>query len=674
MAHKRILLVIDDAASDWYKTMTADACHDTAYYLLTIGFSPAYALHRLDEARIDLKKSRVAPLDLNERSQQAEKEVREFYLELVRSLPHKKPGAGVSIKDCLAHGNRNLWWYLNISEKNIWTDRLVHRLFAALRFRLACEMMHFDEIRLRLSDAPLCKALAKFGRDRHAGTVICRRGRKSVNAATNGFLFFGRFYYHLGCEIVKLLLKRVALCALKLKPTRSGAGGAVGFFSFFPYWWENTDSSKPDNIFFGTVTDRIAEKNPVCHLVWIEPWRTLLRNGGQLAGFLRRTDVTVLERLLKPRDVLGLFNPHLLQKLWGVCRSLSALKLEFNGISIAAFVREELMLSATHPHLFQGLLLDSALQKLDFSRMKALLLRLEFQPFERAVLYNTKNRTPVVGFQHSILSRNFLNYAFVRGEIGEHWRMRSNSGSMPLPDYIVTTGELGARYMVEAGYPPDRVAVGGGIRFQKIAGATDAKTDKETIRKRCSLPMNRQVILVATSPLFHETQCLLRDLMAFVEEGSRRVHVVVKCHPNAVRMPGFLQGINHLLDPSSRHATYEVITHTDRFYDYVRAADTVIMSGGSIGLEAMLLGVTPIVYCCPTQFSHNPLQEHPAVVPLAWDGPSLKEAIQKLDDPKAVQKMQARWPELIRDQVSGTASDPNVQFVNVLNETFHLNV
>src|SRR3989338_2773554 len=60
----------------------------------------------------------------------AEAEARQYYLELIKNLPHQKLIGDKALFDFLSFEKKNFWWYLDISEKNIWTSKLIHHLYA----------------------------------------------------------------------------------------------------------------------------------------------------------------------------------------------------------------------------------------------------------------------------------------------------------------------------------------------------------------------------------------------------------------------------------------------------------------------------------------------------------------------------------------------------------------
>jgi hypothetical protein len=188
---------------------------------------------------------------------------------------------------------------------------------------------------------------------------------------------------------------------------------------------------------------------------------------------------------------------------------------------------------------------------------------------ERAILYNSRGNTATVGFQHLALSRNFLNYVFCDGELGDHWRRRHDAASTPLPDFILTSGEKGIHYMQKAGYPQDHLAIGGAIRLRRIKEYGKEMPSKELLRKRYNQPLNKKIILVTPSPLLEETSSMIEALFGAVKDRPSDFHVVIKCHPNALRSPGYVSGIRKVIDRKGIGITTDLLTSESSLYDYM---------------------------------------------------------------------------------------------------------
>ena len=127
----------------------------------------------------------------------------------------------------------------------------------------------------------------------------------------------------------------------------------------------------------------------------------------------------------------------------------------------------------------QCLIFDKIFKRIQLENLEVFLYRIEFQPWEKAIIYNTRNRTKSIGYQHSTLGSNFLNYQFADGELAEHWKNQVDINSMPLPDHILTLAKQGVHYMNRGGYPINNLSIGGAIRYRRLFDFVKNKQKEE---------------------------------------------------------------------------------------------------------------------------------------------------------------------------------------------------
>jgi surface carbohydrate biosynthesis protein (TIGR04326 family) len=382
--------------------------------------------------------------------------------------------------------------------------------------------------------------------------------------------------------------------------------------------------------------------------------------------------VFVINGLLGAADMVSILNPRLLLKLFRAFLAACRSSCEIEGVNIAPLAREDLLRSFTSPMFFQCLLLDRCLRRVAMENLETLFFRLEFQPLERALLYNTHGRTKTVGFQHSALGKNFLNYVFEEGELGLHAKNQGDARSMPLPDYILTSGEKGVEYLRRWGYPPERHAVAGAVRLGPLYSYRKNIPPRQKLRAQYGIAADKKVIFVATSPLLQETVCMLDDLLQAVTSSPEPVHLVVKCHPNAHAVPGYIRRVRGLMESRRRDVSFDFYTEPIAFYDYIALSDAVLLTGGTVALEAMLLGCVPLIYVNDAQFSHNPLTEYPGAVILVDGRQAMEEALKIINDREAVEKLKRNWEKPLHDMFYDGEQNPNKRFIHVLKNDFRI--
>jgi hypothetical protein len=663
-----ILLVLDNLESDWAKEVVEKNDPDVRYHLFTIGFSPEQALLKYKSAPLDLRK-KVIVVSTAEISPKAEKEARKFYLEFIRDYPRQEYTTHPSIMKVLSYRRRNLWWYLAASEKNIWNDPFIHRMYALLRLHYACEN-GYHEAHLYVTDILLRDALRKILEGK--GIRIAETSPRRTERRKGPISFVFSYFFQVWLELVRITFTLTALKVSGVKANGDIDPESTGFFSTYPDWWRNPFSREASDLFFGVAQKELEKKETVRHILLLMPWRSLLKKRREVAAFLKERNATVLEGMLRAVDIFSLFDPKLFLRCRRAflisCSSLVSIK----GVDISPMIRKTLFQSLTNPMFFHCLLMDRALRRLPLQNLKALFFRLEFQPLERAILYNTLGKTKTIGFQHSALGKNFLNYVFPDGELGNHWSRREDTYSMPLPDYILTSGEVGIHYMRLAGYPEDRLAVGGQLRFSHLYDYVREMPPKEALRKRYTLPLDKRIILVATSPLIQETICMIDDLFRAAKQVTSDFYMIIKCHPEALNKSGYVGRIQEVLKAESKGIPFDFLTGPVSLHDYIALSDAILMTGGTVALEAMLLGCTPLIYINDAQFSHNPMTEYPDAVILINDLASMKKALDLLSKGGITERLRQFWDRPIRDMFGDTSENPVKKFLSVLTNQFHI--
>jgi len=670
---KKILLVLDNLESDWAKELINQTDSSIKYHLLTFGISPEQAFLKYDNFLPNLRQ-KVVIVDTNELSLIAEKEAREYYLELIKDLPKQRLFSKYSIFDILSYKDRNLWWYLNISEKSIWTDKTIHRLYALLRLHYACKKEKYDEARFYVNDPVLQSALIECVEKKNIRCRILKTEPKyiykRVKASFPLMLFIPLYLIQLCRTLFTLLVKLSILRLAGVKLKNNILPGSTGFFSIYPLWWENAFSEQANDIFFQAIPGEIAKRNKVQQIILLEPWRILLKKRKELSVFLNKGDITVLEKMLGVGDILRLFDPNILIKFFRILSLSRHTCAKIKGVDIADFIREELFNSFTMSSFFQCLLLDKSIKKLHMENLEALFLRLEFQPLERAILYNTAGKTKSFGLQHSALSRNFLNYVFCDGELKDHWNNRYDSTAMPLPDHILTSGSRALECLANAGYPRNRLAICGGIRFGELFAYLKEKRPKQELRIKHSLPLEKKIIFVPTSQMINETICMLSDLLESANASNESLHIIVKGNPNKIHDPRFMSEIIRTLDKGGDKISYEIFDEKIALYDYISMSDCVLLTGGSVALEAMVLGAVPVIYVCPPQFSHNAMTDYPKAVILVDNSESMGRAMKCISNEDVTNRFKENWGKPIYDMFGDISEEPSKKFLNVLREKF----
>ncbi|MFH1618107.1 MAG: hypothetical protein ABIB65_06010 [Candidatus Margulisiibacteriota bacterium] len=512
-----------------------------------------------------------------------EEKARSIYLGMLRDFTAK-----------LDNDLKKLWWLLDVSEKNIWLDDTIHRIFSSLNGNIP---------KLPPSDT--------------------RYGVSAIKATlkTCFKLFMTTLYGIKNPQIKK---------------------GSLGFFSLYPFWWKDPTLENAQDLFFKQIPKEMAKKHKVYQLIWLLEEEKLFldrKKGRAVKKWCDKNNAVIVEKYLSAGDIFSLFSPELRRKISSMRDFAGKYTYVAEGIDFAPFLRHELMRSLSSPRFLQWWLMDKAMSKIPLQNLSKLFFRLEFQPLERALLYNTKDKTCTIGFQHSSLSRNFLNYVFPDGYFTE------SSSGMPLPDRIITSGQKGYDYMLKAGFPAERLAIGGGIRYLPLFEYKKNLPAKQVIREKNGLPTDKKIILSATSPLITESLCMLEQLFSSLKAHKDDYYVIVKIHPNVVGYREYESQIADFFAKLGSEVQYRLIADFSSPYEYIALSDAIYLTGGSVALEAMVLGVIPVKYRCRQQFSHDPLEDYQG----AYIDADQKDMLEILLDENKVREIKKNWDIPFRD-------------------------
>lgn len=227
-----------------------------------------------------------------------------------------------------------------------------------------------------------------------------------------------------------------------------------------------------------------------------------------------------------------------------------------------------------------------------FNKTSHLIYYAEMQAWEKALNAAKKlisKNTKTIGFQHTVISRNYFHYFHSYQEMKEG----EEGVGVPLPDILACSGDIPYKLMAKQKYTNLRKVEA--IRylylknyFSNTKSINDAKTDN-----------NSPVLLVAGSIDHVETTSLISLLnAAFPEEQHFKIWL--KGHP-ALPIEGILKSLN--ID--SRKCGYEIKNNP---IDTLLKDATIVMAGATaVGVEALAFGCRVILPYFSDQMFMSPL-------------------------------------------------------------------
>jgi hypothetical protein len=383
-----------------------------------------------------------------------------------------------------------------------------------------------------------------------------------------------------------LLVRGLKIADGKLPPSRS-----VLLFSFYPRMWSAPYGKDASEWFFGDLPKYFPSDAPHYYAIWLTAWpREIWAKRRELRSFFLTQKALCLARYTGMTALASLFDPR-----WWILhvrfsRSWQrSLGLRFGVFDVGDMVCDELHRSLSSTEFFRDLLLVRAWERLTESlRVVAVLYRLEFQPFESAILYGTRGKTRTVAFQHSLFGKNYLPYHFAPGELNH----ASDRGSMPLADVILASGEAGRAVMLNNGCSPKSVEVCGPLRYRDFFRRFRQPGERRAeAGKRLGVDRAAKILVIATAVSRPDAEGLF-EALGECADCLENMLVMFRSHPALPLEKEFAEIVGSRIGPSR----YRFLSTIDNLYDAVLLADVVVMNNSTVAFEALVLGVVPIIF------------------------------------------------------------------------------
>lgn len=315
--------------------------------------------------------------------------------------------------------------------------------------------------------------------------------------------------------------------------------------------------------YFGKLPDYLKKsgKNVIIvpHILTTGPYRKILDD------MSKSKDVFLLPHsLLSIQDITSVFFSTLLN----MPKKLDFPK--FEGMDISDVIHDGLKNDWVGSYVAFDLLNYRFIQRLKEKRysVDTMLYPYENQIWERVLCTAMREffpQTYLIGYQHSSISRMYLNYFISRME----------TATIPFPDRIVTNGKYPKDLFVKSGYPLKKVVRGGAVRYTYLLESRIRARHRE----------GGPVILVTTSiGMFEATELIWKVLRAF--EHRKEYKILIKCHPDM-----------HF-EWISEHLKIKLPDHfivSDRpFADLLKGSDVLIYTYSTTCIEAIASGVPAV--------------------------------------------------------------------------------
>ncbi|MFA4859289.1 hypothetical protein [Methanoregula sp.] len=266
------------------------------------------------------------------------------------------------------------------------------------------------------------------------------------------------------------------------------------------------NEGKFDDIFLGNLGTLLKEKNQnVMYLCTVLP--TLFYPVALTSLYKTREKCFLLEEFISPLDPLfALVTTHN-----GYPRIPFAPL--FHNRNVDPIIQEEIHEDLLNTRSAQTFLYYRAGERLARKVwISVFIYHFENLMWEKMFCRSIRNTRPdcrLIGHQHSPVSPMDMMYTLSKSELP----------AIPLPDLIVANGVRAQKTLVDAGFDPDHIIIGGAFRYSAL------KTSRKPLPKVIPYP----VLVVTTDDVSLSLELVTKCIHAFGEK--KQFHVTIKFHP-----------------------------------------------------------------------------------------------------------------------------------------------
>lgn len=320
--------------------------------------------------------------------------------------------------------------------------------------------------------------------------------------------------------LIKLLIVRIFIPRKSVRPGNK----RVLFFSLFPDTLKYTNGRLVNRNYLSLPEDLrdTAGADPVYAVYFRSSVLQMIKG----LRVLRNTDAVFCEQYLSVMDVLGAFDIVTLSR-YLMLRTKKEFKesFKFQGRDVRDLYEVELNSSFAGKGVFESVLLARSFEKMARQLNPACVVTfLEMYPYSRGIYYGVKRADPkikTVAYQHANITTLKLWYSYSPSEMSLNG---DNINKMPIPDRFIFQGRLGMDILKRSGYPEDRCALTGAIRFDSLM-----RVQKKDIP--LEIPKDKKVLLVATTYSKEDSDAII-DMVMGASASDPNLYIVFKPHPN----------------------------------------------------------------------------------------------------------------------------------------------
>lgn len=660
--NKNILVITDKVNCTWPDLALKNYDKSCNFDILNLGLNGEVPHHIYKEKYSRLSSFRI--IDINPFADSSQEKIRKFIPSFIYEFPRNEIFPDTSLMKFFRVTNKiNLWWFMEMSEKGPLRTPFIKRMYYLELIKNTILKEDYQEIWLELEDKELSELIIANKNKFPSIKNVSQKTRPSKFLNRNLFwmkLFFVTYKLQFDYFVRRIMIKMMGIDKRETMPNKS-----ILFFSFFPYFWIKSSKLGFLENFFRSAPKQISKWAPVHYAVWLTFSNPFLicKNRKEIRENFRKLNMISIESYLNLKDFfyVFLFSMQYIDKILKYRLNIQPrIKVSYEGFDITNIVVDELNQSLLSSEIFSSILIERSVENMvSKNKISAIIYRTEFQPHERAIEYGASDRCMTFAFQHQAIGRNHLQYFFAKNEIAQYYSAKNDLDNLPLPDKILVTGEYPFEVLKNAGFHEKDIGICGPVRYAGLVEYKKSGKTKSGIRKKYGYNDNQHIFLVASPSLKEEMLNLILSLVHALKEEGDNFIFLFKSHP----VYKFDKEIIDIINEFYPKMNYSFLTDDVNLNDYLALSDALILTGTTVGIEAICLGTIPILFENNSTFSVNPLLEIKNSYLSVNNSQELKEALfSVINNDVKILELKKHWPEAIKKLFYNIDEDPNVKF------------
>ncbi len=538
-----------------------------------------------------------------------------FFAELPRKQFTLSHGSKTSFHELFKNDNFSAWWLMNFADKAPDAGGIVNRLFQLDIIKSVLEKNNFDLGLIYSEDKAFASSvrnlLANFKISSFSTTDNSSKSKPA--SAEFGKLHISSFgkWTSISKNALKLFISKCISAIIVNLVKKSNPNDSIAynicFHSWYPAHWYNYSEKYFDKYYFDLV-EHIYENSEVIKPTYLFKLKWYEKNlTGLLKSFKRlynsKLNFDFLDRYISIKDILKMYYSCFQMKR----RLDSAFKKD-----ISIFKYNEInIFELAYNEFCESFLLDIPYNLILAKALKRYLKRnetiigfvnfLELYAYARGFISEIKNdetlkRVKMIAFQHSTITKFNLHYNYDEAEIAPHAKHDLNF--IPLPDLFILSGSKAFETLNSFKINRNKLVICGTPRYNYMLKYINIAEKK--INEKSS---TAKILIASVGDYYESIEMISSCLEALCEEKS--ISITVKMHP----MCDISAEINRIFNSNEKFKKLKYEIKNDNIYDLIIKNDILITSNSMVGLEAIVLGSTVVLYGDAFKINLSPLAD-----------------------------------------------------------------